>query len=134
MNAARDDALIGRVRATGLAVTVRTEGAAGDLPAGIDTSAYRIVQEALTNIIKHARANTAQVTLHYGPQELVIDIIDDGQAADPAADGVHNAGRGIIGMRERVALYGGSLTARPRPDGGFQIHARFPLPPLGPPS
>ena len=131
---ARLDALIGHVRATGLAVTVRTEGAAGDLPAGIDTSAYRIVQEALTNTIKHARANTAQVTLHYGPQELVIDILDDGQAAVPAADGVHNAGRGIIGMRERVALYGGSLTARPRPEGGFQVYARFPLPPLGPPS
>ena len=127
------DALISQVRATGLAVIVRTEGAAEDLPAGIDVSAYRIVQEALTNTLKHARANTAEVALIFHPRELIIDILDDGHAADPPAEGAPHPGRGIIGMHERVALYGGSLTAGPRLGGGFQVHARFPLPPQGPP-
>ena len=121
------DALLSQVRGTGLAVTVRTEGAAEDLPAGIDTSAYRIVQEALTNTLKHARATTADVALVFHPQGLIIDILDDGQPAGPPAGGASHPGRGIIGMHERVALYGGSLTAGPRPQGGFQVHARFPL-------
>jgi signal transduction histidine kinase len=127
------DALLSQVRATGLAVTLRTEGAAEDLPAGIDASAYRIVQEALTNTLKHARATTADVALVFHPQGLIIDILDDGQPASPPADGAPHPGRGIIGMHERVALYGGSLTAAPRPDGGFQVHAYFPLPAQGPP-
>ena len=126
-------ALISQVRATGLAVTVRTEGADGGLPAGIDVSAYRIVQEALANTIKHARANTAEVGLHYCPRELIIDILDDGHGAARDADGAPRPGRGIIGMHERVAIYGGSLSAGPRPGGGFQVHASFPLPPQGPP-
>ena len=121
------DALLSQVRGTGLAVTVRTEGSAADLPAGIDTSAYRIVQEALTNTLKHARATTADVALVFHPQGLIIDILDDGQPAGPPAGGASHPGRGIIGMHERVALYGGSLTAGPRPQGGFQVHARFPL-------
>jgi len=127
------DALIGQIRGTGLAVTVRTKGAAEDLPAGIDASAYRVIQEALTNTLKHARATTAEVALAVHPEELTIDILDDGHPAGPPADGGPHPGRGIIGMRERVALYGGSLTAAPRPQGGFQVHARFPLPPQGPP-
>ena len=108
-------------------MTLRTEGAAEDLPTGIDTSAYRIVQEALTNTLKHARATTAEVALVFHPHELIIDIIDDGQPASPPADSAPHPGRGIIGMHERAALYGGSLTAAPRPQGGFQVHARFPL-------
>ena len=127
------DALLSQVRATGLAVTLRTEGAAEDLSAGIDASAYRIVQEALTNTLKHARATTADVALVFHPQGLIIDIRDDGQPASPPTDGAPHPGRGIIGMHERVALYGGSLTAAPRPDGGFQVHAYFPLPAQGPP-
>ena len=126
------DALISQVRATGMAVTVHTEGAREDLPAGIDVSAYRIIQEALTNTIKHARANMAEVALRYCPQELIIDIRDDGHAAVLHADGAPRPGRGLIGMHERVALYGGSLTAGPRPEGGFLVHARFPLPQQGP--
>jgi len=125
------DALLSQVRGTGLAVTLRTEGAAEDLPTGIDTSAYRIVQEALTNTLKHARATTAEVALVFHPHELIIDIIDDGQPASPPADSAPHPGRGIIGMHERAALYGGSLTAAPRPQGGFQVHTRFPLPPQG---
>jgi signal transduction histidine kinase len=121
------------VRATGLAVTVRTEGAGQGLPTGTDVSAYRIIQEALTNTIKHARATTAEVSLHFHPRELIIDILDDGQPAGPDADGAPRPGRGIIGMRERVSLYGGNLSAGPCPGGGFQVHARFPLPPQGPP-
>jgi len=127
------DALIGQIRGTGLAVTVRINGAAEGLPAGIDASAYRVIQEALTNTLKHAQATTAEVALAVHPEELTIDILDDGHPAGPAADGGPHPGRGIIGMRERVALYGGSLTAAPRPQGGFQVHARFPLPPQGPP-
>lgn len=127
------DALLSQVRGTGLAVTVRTEGAHEDLPAGIDASAYRIVQEALTNTLKHTRATTAEVALAFHPQELIIGILDDGQPAGPPADGPPHPGRGIIGMHERAALYGGSLTAAPRPQGGFQVHARFPLPQQGPP-
>jgi signal transduction histidine kinase len=121
------DALLSQVRGTGLAVTLRTEGAAEDLPVGIDTSAYRIVQEALTNTLKYARATTAEVALVFHPQGLIIDIRDDGQPASPPTDGAPHPGRGLIGMHERVALYGGSLTAAPRPQGGFQVHARFPL-------
>jgi signal transduction histidine kinase len=127
------DALISQIRGTGLAVTVHTKGAAEDLPAGIDASAYRIIQEALTNTLKHAQATTAEVALAVGPEELTIDILDDGHPAGPPADSDPHPGRGIIGMRERVALYGGSLTAAPRPQGGFQVHARFPLPRQGPP-
>ena len=127
------DALISQIRGTGLAVTVRTNGAAEGLPAGIDASAYRVIQEALTNTLKHAQATAAEVALAVHPEELTIDILDDGCAAGPPADGGPHPGRGIIGMRERVALYGGSLTAAPRPQGGFQVHARFPLPPQGPP-
>src|SRR5262249_59366814 len=109
------DALIGQIRGTGLAVTLRTNGPAEGLPAGIDASAYRIIQEALTNTLKHAQATTAEVALAVHPEELTIDILDDGHPAGPPADGGPHLGRGIIGMRERVALYGGSLTPPPRP-------------------
>lgn len=124
---ARLDSLIGQVRGTGLAVTMRIEGTGAELPAGVDLSAYRIVQEALTNTIKHAQANTAEVVLHYRPRELIIDVLDDGRAR-PETDPGTGAGHGLIGMRERAAIYDGNLTAGPRPGGGFQVHASFPLP------
>jgi signal transduction histidine kinase len=92
----------------------------------VGLSAYRIVQEALTNTLKHARASSATVAVHYEEGELRIDVCDDGIGAAANSDG--SQGRGIIGMRERVALFGGSLEAEPQAKRGFKVCARFPLP------
>jgi signal transduction histidine kinase len=119
----RIDELVAQVRAAGLAVAVSVEGSRRELPAGIDLSAYRIVQEALTNTLRHAQASNVAVTLRYGAEELDVEVDDDGVGAGNGA----GAGRGLIGMRERVAAYGGSLAARPGTNGGFSIAARFPL-------
>jgi signal transduction histidine kinase len=116
-------ALIDQVRAAGLRVDLTTEGNERQLPVGIDLSAYRIVQEALTNTLKHAHASRAQVVLRYADDELKIDVTDDGRG--PTSNG--DQGQGLIGMRERVSLYDGDLTAGPRPEGGFAVAARFPL-------
>ena len=116
-------ALIEQVRAAGLAVDLTTEGQERQLPLGIDLSAYRIVQEALTNTLKHANATQAKVALRYEHDQVAIDVTDDGRG--PSTNGDH--GQGLIGMRERVALYDGALTAGPRPEGGFAVSARFPL-------
>jgi signal transduction histidine kinase len=115
--------LIDQVRAAGLRVDLTTEGNERQLPVGIDLSAYRIVQEALTNTLKHAHASRAQVVLRYADDELAIDVTDDGRG--PTSNG--DQGQGLIGMRERVSLYDGDLTAGPRPEGGFAVAARFPL-------
>jgi signal transduction histidine kinase len=119
------DDLLGGVTAAGLPVTLRTEGTRRLLPAGVDLSAYRIVQEALTNTLKHAGPARAEVTVCYGPDALELIVVDDGDGAPrpPAAGGGH----GLVGMRERVALFGGQLRAGPRPEGGFQVIARLPL-------
>jgi signal transduction histidine kinase len=119
----RLDGLLGQVRAAGLTVRLRTEGARFPLPSGIDLSAYRIVQEALTNTLKHAGARRADILLRYGTGEVTLEIRDDGHG--PSGDG-GQPGRGLIGMRQRAALYGGSLVAGPRPGGGFAVTARFP--------
>jgi signal transduction histidine kinase len=114
------------LRAAGLDVALRREDAehAGPLPAGVDLSAYRIVQEALTNTLRHAGASRAEVTVRSGPGMLELDVLDDGHGGlEPGAD----AGRGIAGMRERAAMLGGTLDAGPLPDGGFRVHARLPL-------
>jgi signal transduction histidine kinase len=116
-------ALVDQVRAAGLQVELTTEGNQRQLPLGIDLSAYRIVQEALTNTLKHARARRAEVVLRYSDDELAIDVVDDGRGTTSNGD----AGHGLIGMRERVSLYEGELTAGPRPEGGFAVSARFPL-------
>jgi signal transduction histidine kinase len=113
------------LRAAGLKVDVRREGSARELPTGADLSAYRIVQEALTNTLRHAGATHVSVTLRYGPGMLDVDVQDDGQRSQvPSNDSV---GRGIVGMRERASLMGGSLEAGPLPDGGYRVHARIPL-------
>jgi signal transduction histidine kinase len=115
------------LRAAGLEVALRREdaGDAGALPAGLDLSAYRIVQEALTNTLRHAGASRAEVTVRSVPGMLELDVLDDGHGGTgPTADG---AGRGIAGMRERAAMLGGTLDAGPLPDGGFRVHARLPL-------
>jgi signal transduction histidine kinase len=125
-------ALLDRVRAAGLAVTARIDGAPADLPAGLDLAAYRIVQEALTNTLKHARAQAAEVNLGYGPAGLVLEVTDDGQAAAPPGPRGPAGGRGLIGIRERAALHGGTCAAGPRPGGGFAVRVSFPLSGDGP--
>lgn len=125
----RLEELIGEVRAAGLPVVLRVDGARPKLPAGVDLSAYRIVQEGLTNTLKHGRGVTrATVALSYRPDELCVEVCDDGGASSTVG-GEARTGHGLIGMRERVAVYGGELFAGPRAGGGFGVRARFPLEP-----
>ena len=119
--------LLAQVRAAGLTVTARIDGAPADLPAGLDLAAYRIVQEALTNTLKHARAQAAEVNLRYRPAGLVLEVTDDGQPAAPAGPRGPAPGRGLIGIRERAALHGGTCQAGPRPGGGFAVRVSLPL-------
>jgi signal transduction histidine kinase len=105
-----------------LPVTLRVEGTPVDLPTGVDVSAYRIVQEALTNVRKHAAASHAQVTLRYRPDAIDIEVLDDGRGGT-----VNGRGYGIIGMRERATLFRGELEAGPAPGGGFRVRARLPI-------
>jgi signal transduction histidine kinase len=122
------DALLAEVAKAGLAVRLRVEGTPSPLPAGVDLSAYRIVQEALTNVVKHAGPARAQVTIGYHDQEVTVEVTDDGRGVTaPTGDGQARVGHGLIGMRERVAVFGGDLEAGPRPDGGFRVAARLPL-------
>jgi len=123
------DALIGRVSAAGLPVELRISGAGRPLSPGADLAAYRVVQEGLTNVLRHAGRAAATVGVEWGEQ-LVITVSDDGPGSGPAAgnDGSHagTPGRGLLGLRERLALYGGELAAGPRPDGGWQVRAVMP--------
>jgi signal transduction histidine kinase len=112
----------------GVDVDVRVEGQSKPLPASLDLTAYRIVQEALTNILKHAGPARASVIVHYDPEAIRLVITDDGQAS-PTADG---PGHGLLGMRERVNLFGGQLEAGPGPDGGYSVSAQLPLEPTPP--
>jgi signal transduction histidine kinase len=118
------DVLAAQLGAATLSVDVRVEGEARELPTSVELSAYRIVQEALTNTVKHAEAARAEVRVRYRPEAVEVEIVDDGlgQAAVSAGPGGH----GLIGMRERVALHGGQLTAGPRPGGGYAVRATFP--------
>jgi signal transduction histidine kinase len=120
------DALIGRVSAAGLAVTLAVAGEPRPLPPGEDLAAYRVVQEGLTNVLRHAGAATATVTVGWG-ENLHIMVADDGRGGAFAAAPVAAPGRVLLGLRERLALYGGALTAGPRPEGGWQVHAVLPL-------
>ena len=120
------EALIGRAREAGLRVELRVEGQPAPLPSGIDLAAYRVVQEALTNAIKHAGPASAHVVIRYGETDLELDVSDDG-AGPRERDATSPWGHGLVGMRERVALYGGELQAGARAEGGFAIHARIPL-------
>ena len=121
----RLDELIEPVRAGGLSVTVRRKGAGAPLPAGVDLSAYRIVQEALTNTLRHARATHAEVTVHYGPDRVEVEVRDDGRGTP--AGGARAGGNGLVGMRERASLLGGALEAGPLAGGGFRVHASLPV-------
>jgi signal transduction histidine kinase len=120
----RLDALVERARSTGLPATVTISGTRRELPAEVDRAAYRIVQEALTNVSRHAGGAVAAVRIDYADEELVVQVDDDGKA-DPDAPPV--PGTGLLGMRERVAALGGRLRAEPRPDGGFTVRAKLPL-------
>ncbi len=113
------------LRAGGLTVSVSREGDPGALPAGVDLSAYRIVQEALTNTLRHARATQAEVTLRYDADAVELEVRDDGHGV--SADEPSASGQGVVGMRERAALLGGTLEAGPLPQGGFRVHARLPV-------
>jgi signal transduction histidine kinase len=134
------DRLAEQVREAGLDVSVRVDGAPALLTPGIDVTVYRIVQEALTNTLKHARARRADVVLRYRPTELLVRVSDDGHGlaaalAKPAmssrsssANGARQTGHGLLGMRERVTLYGGRLHTGPRSGGGYEVVAHLPLP------
>ncbi|MFH8371666.1 sensor histidine kinase [Streptomyces sp. NPDC018031] len=113
-----------QARGAGLAVAVVAEGPVRPLPPGADLAAFRIVQEALTNVVRHSGARTARVRLRHTTREFEMTIDDDGPAA---AGGLTGGGNGLIGMRERAAALGGTVEAGPRPDGGFRVRARFPL-------
>ena len=117
-------ALVEQVREAGLRVDLRVEGEEMPLPPGIDLSAYRIVQEALTNTLKHAGPAEAEIVVRYGAAALELEVLDNGAGA---AAGVNGSGQGLIGMRERVALYGGMLETGESAGGGYAVRARLPL-------
>ena len=116
--------LVEQVREAGLPVELRIEGEQAPLPPGIDLSAYRIVQEALTNTLKHAGPAEAEIVVRYSASSLELEIVDNGAGA-PAS--VNGSGHGLIGMRERVALYGGLLETGASSGGGYAVRARLPL-------
>jgi signal transduction histidine kinase len=122
------DQLTGRAQAAGLPLTVTVTGAERALPPDVDQAAYRIVQEALTNVSRHAGLVRTLVHLHYAPDALSVQVDDDGPDA-AASDGQRPAGPGLglIGMRERVTALGGQLSAGPRAGGGFRVRAEFPV-------
>jgi len=119
--------LAARARDAGQPVEVRVEGDPAHLPGGVDLAAYRIVQEALSNASKHAAGARAEVVVRYGRTAVEVEIADDGPEATARAPQTDGTGHGLIGIRERVALYGGTLDAGRRPSGGFRVHARLPI-------
>ena len=116
----RLDGLVEQVRATGLEVAMQIEGQPRPLPTAVDLSAYRIVQEALTNVLKHAGAERARVVLRFG-DELIVEVTDDGHGPANGA-----TGNGLIGMRERAAVLGGTVNAGAAPGGGYRVRASLP--------
>ena len=114
--------LVDQVRAAGLPVELSIEGTRSRCPPGVDLSAYRIVQEALTNALKHAGPARARVRLRVHREALDVEVADDGAGATNGGDGGH----GLVGMRERVTVYGGDLDAGPQPDGGYTVRVRLP--------
>jgi signal transduction histidine kinase len=119
----RIDELVASMRSTGLPVDLTIEGEPVELPPGVDVSAYRIVQEALTNALKHAGPARARVILRYSPDDLELEILDDGGGNGHGG----GSGQGLHGIRERVAVYGGQLESGARPEGGYALRARLPL-------
>jgi signal transduction histidine kinase len=122
---ARLEDLVSQAAAAGLEVRTHTEGTVRPLPFGVDVAAFRIVQEALTNVTRHAGEATATIRLSYGERDITVEVDDDG--GGPASRATVGTGRGIVGMRERVSALGGELETGPRPEGGFRVRARLPL-------
>jgi len=132
----RLSSLIDRIAFAGLPVEVRISGEPRALPAGIDTTAYRIVQEALTNALKHGDGGRAEVTVRYADHYLRVEVLNSGPSVlsggrpspkEPDSNRWDGAGHGLLGLRERVAVYGGDLDARRRLGGGYRVRARIPL-------
>jgi signal transduction histidine kinase len=127
------DELLDQIREAGVAVDLSTEGAPRPLPASLDLSAYRIVQEALTNVLKHSAARRATVTIAYGTDDLRLTVADTGGGrphpgvSRTPADATAAGGHGLVGMRERAAMFGGRLAAGPEPGGGYRVSAVLPL-------
>jgi signal transduction histidine kinase len=119
------DRLIAQAGEAGLPVEVQVHGEATELPAGVDLTAYRLVQEALTNAVKHANATQAEVVVRYGDGVVELLVTDDGRGVSDGS--AESGGHGLVGMRERVSVYGGELEAGPKPDGGYALRARLPL-------
>jgi signal transduction histidine kinase len=117
------DSLLGEIGRAGLPVELHVDGKPFRLPRGVDLSAYRIVQEGLTNALKHAHASDVDVTVRYRPDELEIEVRDNG-AGSSKSDGL---GHGLVGVRERVKIYGGEMTASTAPEGGFVLSTRLPI-------
>jgi signal transduction histidine kinase len=126
---AQVDRLVAQLSEAGLPVQLRVEGDVRALPAGLDMCGYRIVQEALTNSLKHGQPSTASVVVRYGTHDLELEVLDNGRAEQDvsAGEGLPGAGHGLVGMRERVTLYGGLLEAGVRAEGGYAVRARIPL-------
>jgi signal transduction histidine kinase len=122
---AKQGTFVEQLREAGLPIELRVDGDARELPLGIELSAYRIVQEALTNALKYARGARARVDLRYAPDALEVEVVNAGGAGRPGIEPAHD-GRGLIGMRERVGLFGGQLEAGPTGD-GYRVVARLPL-------
>lgn len=118
----RLDELVEGVRSAGLDTELQCEGLVRPLSAGVELAAYRIVQEALTNALKHAHARSARVRLHYLPTRIEVEVADDGNGGAPSG-----SGHGLVGMRERVSIYGGTLTVGDAPEGGFLVRASLPV-------
>src|SRR5205814_6286292 len=118
--------LLDRSRAAGLQVELAVEGAPRALAQSVDLSAFRIVQEALTNVLKHAGHAHTSVTVAYGPRALELTIVDRGDGEMGRAHATAPGGHGLIGMRERTAMFGGKLVAGPRPGSGFEVRASLP--------
>jgi signal transduction histidine kinase len=122
--------LVQRTRQAGLPVELRIQGEPLELPPGVDLSAYRIVQEALTNALKHASPTSATVLVRYQPNSLGLQVINDDRGASPTDR--DRGGQGLVGMRERVLLFGGDFQAGPQAGGGYRVQASFPLDPMPP--
>lgn len=120
------DQLVSRAHRAGLPVEVRVEGRPRELSPGADLAAYRVVQEALTNTLKHAHGARATVTVRYGPGDVLVEVLDDGAGSTTNGADAIGGGHGLIGMRERVALYGGDLNAGRQQCGGFAVRAWLP--------
>jgi signal transduction histidine kinase len=124
---AKVPALVDRVRAAGLPVELSVAGTPRELSQGLDLAAYRVVQEALTNVIKHADQARTAVRIEYRAHDLLVDVANNEAPAGSGTGLRGGNGRRLIGLRERIAIYGGSLDAGPRPGGGWRVRATIPL-------